>query len=85
MLTDEDIKDYDTNYKMKPPLRSRQDRDAMLQGFADGTVDAIATDHAPHAGSEKMQEFEMAPFGITGLKRRWGWPWIASSMVATSA
>jgi dihydroorotase len=67
-LLDEDIRDYDTNYKMKPPLRSREDRDAMLAGFADGTVDAIATDHAPHAGSEKMQEFEMAPFGIIGLE-----------------
>ena len=67
-LTDEDIKDYDTNYKMKPPLRSPQDRAALIQGFADGTVDAIATDHAPHAGSEKMQEFELAPFGITGLE-----------------
>ena len=67
-LTDEDIKDYDTNYKMKPPLRSRADREALLQGLADGAVDAIATDHAPHAGSEKMQEFEMAPFGITGLE-----------------
>ena len=67
-LIDEDIKDYDTNYKMKPPLRSREDRDALLAGFADGTVDAIATDHAPHAGSEKMQEFEMAPFGIIGLE-----------------
>jgi len=71
-LTDEDMKDYDTNYKMKPPLRSRKDRDALIQGFADGTVDAIATDHAPHAGSEKMQEFDMAPFGITGLETALG-------------
>jgi dihydroorotase len=67
-LCDEDMKDYDTNYKMKPPLRGKKDRDAMIQGFADGTVDAIATDHAPHAGSEKMQEFDLAPFGITGLE-----------------
>jgi dihydroorotase len=67
-LTDEDIKDYDTNYKMKPPLRSKADREAVLQGLADGTADAIATDHAPHAGSEKMQEFELAPFGIIGLE-----------------
>ncbi|MBI2820119.1 MAG: dihydroorotase [Acidobacteria bacterium] len=67
-LIDEDIKDYDTNYKMKPPLRSREDREALLQGLADGTVDAIATDHAPHAGSEKMQEFDSAPFGIIGLE-----------------
>ena len=71
-LLDEDIKEYDTNYKMKPPLRSREDRDALLAGFADGTVDAIATDHAPHAGSEKMQEFEMAPFGVIGLETALG-------------
>ncbi|MBI3895090.1 MAG: dihydroorotase [Acidobacteria bacterium] len=67
-LIDEDVKDYDANYKMKPPLRSRQDREALLEGLADGTVDAIATDHAPHAGSEKMQEFELAPFGIIGFE-----------------
>ena len=72
MLTDEDVKDYDTNFKMKPPLRSQQDRQALLRGLADGTVDAIATDHAPHAGSEKMQEFELAPFGITGLETALG-------------
>lgn len=71
-LTDEDVTDYDTNYKMKPPLRSRKDREALLEGLADGTVDAIATDHAPHAGSEKMQEFESAPFGIIGLETALG-------------
>ncbi|MBI4479339.1 MAG: dihydroorotase [Acidobacteria bacterium] len=71
-LIDEDIKDYDTNYKMKPPLRGRQDREALLKGLADGTVDAIATDHAPHAGSEKMQEFDSAPFGIIGLETALG-------------
>ena len=71
-LIDEDVKDYDANYKMKPPLRSREDRDALLEGLADGTVDAIATDHAPHAGSEKMQEFEMAPFGVIGLETALG-------------
>ena len=71
-LIDEDVKDYDTHYKMKPPLRSRADRNALLEGLADGTVDAIATDHAPHAGSEKMQEFEQAPFGITGLETALG-------------
>jgi dihydroorotase len=71
-LLDEDIKDYDTNYKMKPPLRGRSDRDALLAGFADGTVDAIGTDHAPHAGSEKMQEFSSAPFGIIGLETALG-------------
>jgi dihydroorotase len=67
-LIDEDIKEYDTNFKMKPPLRSRADREALLKGLADGTVDAVATDHAPHAGSEKMQEFDLAPFGIIGLE-----------------
>jgi dihydroorotase len=71
-LTDEDVKDYDANYKMKPPLRSREDRDALLEGLADGTVDAIATDHAPHPGSEKMQEFELAPFGVIGFETALG-------------
>src|SRR3990170_1296263 len=71
-LTDEDVQNYDANYKMKPPLRSREDRDAMLEGMADGTVDSIATDHAPHAGSEKMQEFEIAPFGIIGFETALG-------------
>jgi len=59
---------YDTNTKMNPPLREAADRDAMLQGLADGSVDAIATDHAPHAADEKHVEFDQAPFGITGLE-----------------
>jgi dihydroorotase len=59
---------YDTNLKMNPPLREEADRDAMLDGIADGTVDAIATDHAPHHADEKMAEFDRAPFGITGLE-----------------
>jgi dihydroorotase len=67
-LSDEDLANYDTNYKMKPPLRSAGDVEALLGGLADGAVDAIASDHAPHPGSEKMQEFEMAPFGIIGLE-----------------
>jgi len=67
-LTDCDIKPYDSNYKMKPPLRSACDVGAMVQGIVAGTVDALATDHAPHAGSEKMQEFEKCPFGIIGLE-----------------
>lgn len=67
-LTDVDMPPYDSNYKMKPPLRSGSDTGAILQGLIDGTVDAIATDHAPHAGSEKMQEFEKCPFGILGLE-----------------
>lgn len=66
-LTDSDLIPYDSNYKMKPPLRSVCDVAAVVQGLVDGTVDAIATDHAPHAGSEKMQEFEKCPFGIIGL------------------
>ena len=59
---------YDTNLKMNPPLRDEADRDAMLEGIADGTVDVIATDHAPHHADEKMAEFDRAPFGITGLE-----------------
>jgi len=59
---------YDTNLKMNPPLRDEADRDAMLDGIADGTVDVIATDHAPHHADEKMVEFDRAPFGITGLE-----------------
>ena len=59
---------YDTNLKMNPPLRDRADREAMLEGLADGTVDVIATDHAPHHADEKMVEFDHAPFGIVGLE-----------------
>ena len=59
---------YDTNVKMNPPLREVADRDAMLQGIADGSVDVIATDHAPHHYDEKQVEFDQAPFGITGLE-----------------
>jgi dihydroorotase len=59
---------YDTNLKMNPPLREEADRDAMLEGIADGTVDVIATDHAPHHADEKMLEFDHAPFGIVGLE-----------------
>ena len=59
---------YDTNFKMNPPLRATEDRDAMLEGIADGSVDVIATDHAPHHIDEKMVEFDRAPFGIVGLE-----------------
>lgn len=59
---------YDTNLKMNPPLRDEADRAAMIEGIADGTVDVIATDHAPHHADEKMVEFDRAPFGITGLE-----------------
>lgn len=71
-LADEDMPPYDSNYKMKPPLRSRKDVAAVIQGICDGVVDAIATDHAPHPGSEKMQEFERCPFGIIGLETALG-------------
>ena len=67
-LLDEHVGDYDTNYKMNPPLRSADDREAMVAGLLDGTIDAIATDHAPHALDEKQQEFDRAPMGITGLE-----------------
>jgi dihydroorotase len=67
-LTDEALEGYDTNVKMNPPLRAVEDRDAMIDGLADGTVDAIATDHAPHHYDEKMVEFDRAPFGIVGLE-----------------
>jgi len=59
---------YDTNTKMAPPLRSDVDREALLEGLRDGTIDAIATDHAPHHADEKSLEFDRAPFGITGLE-----------------
>jgi dihydroorotase len=67
-LLDENVADYDTNFKMNPPLRSQADREALIAGLADGAVDCIATDHAPHAAHEKNQEFDRAPFGITGLE-----------------
>jgi dihydroorotase len=70
-LTDESLASptpYDTNTKMNPPLREAADRDAMLSGIADGSVDAIATDHAPHHFDEKNVEFDQAPFGIVGLE-----------------
>ena len=67
-LLDENVGEYDTNFKMNPPLRSASDREAILVALADGTVDAIATDHAPHATHEKQVEFERAAFGITGLE-----------------
>jgi dihydroorotase len=67
-LLDHDVGEYNTNFKMNPPLRSTTDREAILVALADGTVDAIATDHAPHATHEKQVEFERAAFGITGLE-----------------
>jgi dihydroorotase len=67
-LTDEAVAEYDTNTKMSPPLRSREHVDAILAAMKDGTIDAIATDHAPHHTDEKGLEFDQAPFGITGLE-----------------
>jgi dihydroorotase len=68
VLADSDMPPYDGNYKMKPPLRDSCDVQAVIAGLANGTIDAIATDHAPHPGDEKMQEFERCPFGILGLE-----------------
>jgi dihydroorotase len=67
-LTDEAVADYDTNTKMSPPLRSQPHVDAIIAGIKDGTIDAIATDHAPHHSDEKELEFDQAPFGIAGLE-----------------
>jgi dihydroorotase len=71
-LIDEDVGEYNTNCKMNPPLRSAADREAIVVALADGTVDAIATDHAPHAAHEKQVEFERAAFGIAGLETALG-------------
>ena len=72
LLTDEHVGLYNTSAKMNPPLRSAADRDAMIEALLDGVVDAIATDHAPHATHEKEVEFENAPNGITGLETALG-------------
>jgi dihydroorotase len=71
-LTEDAIADYNTNAKMNPPLRAERDRRAVLEALLDGTVDCIATDHAPHASWEKEVEFERAPNGITGLETALG-------------
>lgn len=71
-LTDEAVGDYDTNAKMNPPLRAEEDRRAVIESLLDGTVDCIATDHAPHASWEKEVEFDRAPNGITGLETALG-------------
>jgi dihydroorotase len=68
ILTEDDIKERDTNFKMNPPLRAKEDREALLEGLLDGTIDFIATDHAPHHADEKNQPIETAPFGIVGLE-----------------
>lgn len=68
MLTDDAVASFDTNAKMNPPLREQEDIDAVIEGIKDGTVDCIATDHAPHTPTEKNVEFAYAPFGIIGLE-----------------
>src|SRR5205085_1899616 len=67
-LTDEAVRSLDPNVKMNPPLRSADDRAALIEGLRDGTIGTIATDHAPHARYEKEVPFEAAPFGVTGLE-----------------
>jgi dihydroorotase len=71
-LTDEAIQNFDTNFKVNPPLRSQEDVDAILEGIADGTLSILASDHAPHADFEKEVEFDAAPFGIVGLETQLG-------------
>jgi dihydroorotase len=68
VFTDDDLRTYDTNLKMNPPVRSVEDRDALRAGLADGTIDAVATDHAPHAVEEKEAEFDRSPPGTIGLE-----------------
>jgi dihydroorotase len=72
VLTDEAVATLDPNTKMNPPLRSEDDRRALIDGLRSGTIDCIATDHAPHAREEKEQPFEMAPMGVTGLETAFG-------------
>jgi dihydroorotase len=67
-LTDDAVKSYDTNTKMNPPLRTQEDVNAIIKGLKDGTIDCIATDHAPHSIEEKESEFQYAPNGIVGLE-----------------
>ena len=82
-LTDEEVarSGYDTRFKMNPPLRSEADRAALVEALADGTIDAIATDHAPHHRDEKALEFADAPFGVTGLET--ALPVLLDALVAT--
>ena len=92
-LTDESLRGFDSNYKMSPPLRTAADVEAIIEGLVDGTIDCIATDHAPHAREKKMLELDRAPFGILGLETavglsvtrlvatgRIGWPRLIEAM-----
>jgi dihydroorotase len=72
VLTDEAVSEYDTHAKMNPPLRSARDRDALIEGVVDGTIDCLATDHAPHTEIDKDGDFDSAPFGIVGLETALG-------------
>ena len=67
-LTDESIQGYNTNFKMNPPVRTKRDQEALKQGIADGTIEILASDHAPHCTYEKEVEFDQAPFGVLGLE-----------------
>jgi dihydroorotase len=71
-LTDDAIQNFDTNYKVNPPLRSQKDVDALLEAVADGTLSVLCSDHAPHANFEKEVEFDLAPFGVIGLETELG-------------
>ena len=71
-LTDECLRSFDANFKMNPPLRGREHVEAVIAGLADGTIDAVASDHAPHAREKKMQELDQAPFGVVGLETSLG-------------
>jgi len=92
-LTDESLRGFDSNFKMSPPLRTAADVEAIIEGLVDGTIDCIATDHAPHAREKKMLELDRAPFGILGLETavglsvtrlvnsgRIGWPRLIEAM-----
>ncbi|MBI2973732.1 MAG: dihydroorotase [Armatimonadetes bacterium] len=83
VLTDESVQGFDAAFKMNPPLRTPADVEAVREGLLDGTIDAIATDHAPHAPEEKMVEFDAAPFGVIGLETALGVVWTA--LVQTGA
>ena len=72
ILTDEAVQGYDPRAKMNPPLRSAKDRDALIEAVVDGTIDCLATDHAPHTEIEKDSDFDSAPFGIVGLETALG-------------
>ncbi len=71
IFTDADLLEYSTDLKVNPPLRSEEDRQALRRGLADGTLDAVATDHAPHSREEKEAEFDRAPFGVIGMESAW--------------